>query len=777
MILPTLPNGVPVLWSLVAVLTAGAQSNYEPYAFTTVAGVPNHGGADGTGSDARFFDPLGVAVDGAGNVYVADFHNDTLRKVTPGGVVSTLAGLAGSYGSNDGKGAVARFGNAHGGLIGAAADNLGNVYVSDYYNCTIRKVTAAGVVTTVAGLAGSFGGTDGTGSAARFTGPRGVALDRAGNLYVADAYNHTIRKITPQGVVTTVAGLAGTHGNTDGVGSVARFYYPSGVALDGGGSLYVTDTANHTIRKLSPSGTATWVVTTFAGLAGVSGGTDGTGSDARFDDPQGIAVDASGVIYVSEVNTDRLRKISPDGVVTKMAGLTDIPGSVDGPLAVARFSHPIGLAVDAGHNLYVADSGNNTIRKIAASGAVSTVAGQPGVATDGRNTSARFNHPAAVALDPRGNLYVADYQNNTIRKVNSAGVVTTLAGTPGVSGTNDGVGNAALFGGPTGIAVDREGDLIVADYPSHTIRKVSPVGANWVVTTLAGLAGIFGSTDGTRGAARFDQPQSVAVDRWDNIYVSDSGNHTIRQVTLDGQVITVAGLAGVSGSDDGSGSSARFNRPFGVAADVAGNLFVADYNNDTIRQLSRVGTLWSVTTLAGQAGKAGYADGVGGAATFYEPHGLAVDLAGNVFVVDSGNQLIRKVTPAGGVSTLAGQPGIPESADGVGGAVRFFAEDGIAVDSAGSLYVADTGNNTIRRGFASVSMPMIATGSTWADGHQFGFYVTGPAGQSVVVDTTADLVQWQPKQTNLLNGILQFSEPQPVGVKPRFYRVRPQSNP
>jgi hypothetical protein len=224
---------------------AHAQSTYTPYTFSTLAGYSGYGNADGTGSAARFYLPNGVAVDSAGNVYVADASNCTIRKVTAGGVVTTLAGLAESYGSADGTGSAAQFVYP----TGVAEDSAGNVYVADNNNSTIRKVTAGGVVTTLAGLAGSSGSADGTGSAARFNGPLGVAVDNAGNVYVADAGNSTIRKVTAGGVVTTLAGFAGSSGSADGTGSAARFYIPRGVAVDSAGNVFVADGGNNTIRK------------------------------------------------------------------------------------------------------------------------------------------------------------------------------------------------------------------------------------------------------------------------------------------------------------------------------------------------------------------------------------------------------------------------------------------------------------------------------------------------------------------------------------------------
>ncbi|MCE9659205.1 MAG: hypothetical protein K8R60_11650 [Burkholderiales bacterium] len=308
--------------------------------------------------------------------------------------------------------------------LGVAVDAAGNFYVADTSNHTIRKITPAGVVTTLAGLAGSPGSADGTGSAARFNVPRGVAVDGAGNVYVADTSNVTIRKITPAGVVSTLAGLAGTGGSADGTGSAARFGQPFGVAVDGSGNVYVADTVNSTIRMITPAG----VVSTLAGLAGSAGSVDGTGSAARFASPHGVAADAAGNVYVVEVS-HTVRRITPAGVVSTLAGLANAVGSADGSGSAARFADPRGVAVDAADNVYVADTANHTIRRITPAGAVSTLAGLAGSPgnIDGTGNAARFNQPRGVGVDAAGNVYVADTSNSAIRKVTPAGVVTTVA--------------------------------------------------------------------------------------------------------------------------------------------------------------------------------------------------------------------------------------------------------------------------------------------------------------------------------------------------------------
>ena len=309
----------------------------DPSGISLLAGsIGGSGNVDGTGSAARFNYPTGVAVDASGNVFVGDLENHTIRKITSAGVVTTLAGTAGSPGSSDGTGAAARFS----GPFGVAVDASGNVFVADTSNNTIRKITSAGVVTTLAGTAGSPGSSDGTGAAARFFSPTGVAVDASGNVFVADMSNHTIRKITSAGVVTTLAGTAGFSGSSDGTGAAARFNYPRGVAVDASGNLYVADADNHTIRKITSVG----VVTTLAGTAGSDGSSNGTGAAASFNFPYGVAVDASGNVYVADTENHTIRKITSAGVVSTLAGAAGSRGIVLGALP-STLAYPSGVAV------------------------------------------------------------------------------------------------------------------------------------------------------------------------------------------------------------------------------------------------------------------------------------------------------------------------------------------------------------------------------------------------------------------------------------------------
>jgi uncharacterized repeat protein (TIGR01451 family) len=312
---------------------------------STLAGS-DRGALDGTGAAAQFSTPRGLAMDAAGNIYVADASNGRIRKITPAGVVTTLAGSTDGYA--EGTGAAAKFGYP---TNSVAVDAAGNVYVADGGNNRVRKITPAGVVSTLAGDVSVF----------IFYQPLGVAVDATGTVYVADSYNNRICKVTPGGTVSTLAGSAtggtGSAGYADGTGTAAKFLTPNGVVVDASGNVYVTDAGNFVIRKISPAG----VVTTLAGS--VEGYADGAGSAAKFEHLSGPAIDAAGNIYIGDLGNNRIRKITPAGVVSTVAGSSSL-GYADGPVATAQFANPFAVTVDAAGTLYVSDVDNNRIRRI-----------------------------------------------------------------------------------------------------------------------------------------------------------------------------------------------------------------------------------------------------------------------------------------------------------------------------------------------------------------------------------------------------------------------------
>jgi len=680
-----LPSAVRQGWPdlallLVAFLTAFPVAA-EEYEFTTLAGYPGYGSNDGAGSQARFNQPVGIAMDLAGQVYVADRENHVIRKISPAGLVSTFAGSAGLVGNDDGRGGEARFT----GPEAVAVDRTGHVYVAA--NQTIRKITPEGFVTTLAGLAGNAGNVDGRGIEARFSQPRGIAVDRFGQIYVADGGNRTIRRISPEGEVTTLS--AG--------GERIRIANPVGIAVDDSGQLFVAD--NLTIRRVSVDG----AVTTLAGQEGNPGSGDGPGDVARFGGLTGLTLDRQGWIYVADSENATIRKVSPEGFVTTLAGRAGRPGSQDGRGSDARFGgHPpnyfpdlIGVAVDGNGQVYVADSGNNVVRQIAPDGLVTTWAGfadlQGGVTSDGAGPAARFGYPGGIAVGPDGQVFVLDIVNiwapdMLVRKITPAGVVTTWEITSEDQGSS-----GPLLNYPRGIAVDQRGVAYVWD--DHVIMRISPDG---VMTVLAGMRGESGSADGVGTSARFSSISGLAVDRTGQVYVADESNCTVRRIRPEGVVTTLAGLAGSPGHQDGVGSAARFNSLSELAVDHAGQIYVVD--DYTIRRITSDGV---VTTLAGRAGEPGSVDGTE-AARFSSLGGLAVDGRGQIYVADG--TTIRRVSPEGAVTTLAGQPEISGSTDGFGADARFSSArawvngpNHVAADDSGQVYVADVGNRTIRK--------------------------------------------------------------------------------
>ncbi len=394
---------------------------------------------------------------------------------------------------------------------------------------------------------------------------------------------------------------------------------------------------------------------------------------------------------------------------------------------------------------------------------VTTLAGQALVsgAANGTGTNAAFSDPAAIVADAHGNFFVADSQNHAIRKVTTNGVVTTFAGSLGVAGTSDGTGTGARFNSPCGLAFDGSGNLFVSDTGNSTIRKITPAGA---VSTFAGSAGQSGFADGAAGSAQFSSPLGIVVAPNGNVYVADCGNHCLRAIS-GGVVSTFAGRPQVWGTADGRGTNAQFDGPIGLAFDSHTNLFVSDANNDTIRIIAPDR---SVTTFAGVANEDGAADGDLNSARFRSPAEMAFDPKGNLFIADSFNQTIREITTNGVVSTVSGMTAIDGSVDGENGVARFYNPYGVVVAADGSLLIADTYNELVRQVLVPFRLALQISGATQVTTISWDSVV----GKKYQVQVKSDLsVSWTNLASILTATNLTLSAPDASAGRSRYYRV------
>ena len=721
----------------------------------TVAGngIKGFSGDGGPATNASLDNPLGVAVDGTGNLYITDTLNHRIRRVDGAtGIITTVAGNGESGISGDGGPATSASLDL---AVDVAVDGSGNLYIGDAQNNRIRKVDGAtGVITTVAGTGiAVFSGDGGPATRARLNTPTGIVVDGTGNLYIADFGNHRIRRVdAATGVITTVAGTAAFSGD-GGLAISAQLDFPRGVAVDGSGNLYIADQGNNRIRRVDGG---TGVITTVAGTgAGGFSGDGGLATSAQLIIPRGVALDGLGNLYISDSGNNHVRRVdTATGVITTVAGNGTAGFSGDGgPATSASLTGPRGLAMDSSDNLYVADRGNNRIRYVdLATGVITTVAGNgtEGFSGDGGPaTRAGLWSPNGLAVGGTGNLYIADGGNNRIRRVDVAtGVIGTVAGneTSGFSG-DGGRANAASLSFPLDLAVDGSGNLYIADFRNHRVRKVeglaapgaspgtgpffsptlvparaatatptaTPTPHGPIITTVAGNGTDgFSGDDGPATSASLDEPGGLAVDSTGNLYIVDTQNHRIRKVdAATGVITTVVGIgtAGFSGNG-GPATTASLSNPIGLAVDVSGNLYIADAGNNRIR---KVDAATGVITMVAGRGTEGFS-GDGGPATrarLDNPWDVAVDDTGNLYIADFGNNRVRKVDAATGIiSTVAGNRTAGFSGDGgPATSARLRELRGVTVDGSGNLYIADSVNRRIRRVDAATGIITTVAGS------------------------------------------------------------------
>lgn len=620
---------------------------------TVVAGTGAPGytgdGITGGAGNASLYHPTSVAVDATGNVYVADQYNCVIRKVDTANTITTIAGIAGActYGGDGGKGTAANLYYP----AGVAVDGSGNLYIADYSNCRVRKVIlSTDIISTYAGN-GTCGytGDSGAATSAEVNVPEGVAVDSAGNLYIADTNNYVIREVTKSnGKIATIAGnhVDGFSGD-GGLATSAEMNAVYQLGVNGAGTLVTfADYNNQRVRQFTVGGNINTVAGT--GTAGFSGdGGAATSADLYY--PEGVAVTSTGTVYIGDSSNYRIRLFTVGGDISTVAG----NGSATVETQLNNIApqgtvlqYPYGLATDAAGDVYVAESHNYMVRElIHSSDLVTFFAGDGtyGYSGDGgKATSAELTYDYGVAKDSSGNVYIADTYNHIIRIVNSAGTINTFAGIPqraGFTGDGGAATSAELYY-PNGVAVDSKGNVYIADTDNDVVRKVS----GGTITTIAGLpnrAGYSGD-GGPATAAQMNQPTAIAVDPAGNIFIADYYNCRVREVNAITQIMTTAAGNGTcSFTGDGVATENGVGYPQGVDVDANDNLFIGDYFN-RVRWVNPSGIM---TTIAGN-GTGGY-NGDGGLATSAElsgPAGIVLDSSGDVLVSDYNNLRVRQIS-------------------------------------------------------------------------------------------------------------------------------------
>ena len=686
--------------------------NHSTGLMSTFAG--GYLGDGGAATTAILAEPCGDAVDALGNIFVADTDNNRVREINHAtGAMTTVAGTgATGYNGDNLQATAATLSSPR----GVALDSAGNLYIADYSNNRVREVNlASGLITTIAGngLAG-YGGDGGTATAAEIWNPSAIALDASGDLFIADYSNQRIRAVNlTTGVITTIAGGGVMDGQP---ATVAPLSNPQNVVVDSAGNLFIADANHNRVREVN---CATGVITTVAGngTAGYSGD-GGPATAAELSGPSALVLDGSGDLFIVDGGNDRVRevKLGTDNITT-VAGNGSWAFSGDGGAATSAGMSPAGVAVDSAGNLYLTDS--NRVREVNhATGVITTVAGGgTSLGDGGPATAASLNGPVGIALDSAGNLYIADERNNRIREVNaSTRIITTVAG-GGTSLGDNGPATAATLWLPAGIAVDSAGDLFIADGGNSRVREVQV--SSHVITTVAGNGNWVFSGDGGEATSAGFAPAGVTVDSVGNLFIADSANNRIREVTASTNLIsTVAGNGSTNyGGDGGLASLAVISGPQSIAVDSLGNLYIGDTANNRVRKINLSSDL--ITTVAGNGSNGYSSDGAQATAAYMsQPDGVAVDSAGNLYIADYGNELIRMVNASTGIlTTIAGNSTAGFGGDGgPAGAALLYGPCSIAIDSAGNLYIADSGNNRIREvaagGVTLVVNPAIASSTT-----------------------------------------------------------------
>lgn len=746
-----------------AVTAAVLSASVPAQVITTVAGGGSLVGDGAPATTAALDYPQGIAVDVRGLVHIADTADRLVRRIAANGTIQLEAGAgtdtSGPTGINGDGGAaiVATLGSPHG--ICFAPD--GSMYIADSPFNRIRRVSPSGIITTVAGN-GSYAhaGDGGVATSASLQYPMGVVVDAGGVLYVSE--ENYIRRIGTDGTISTIAGGGNVAVTGDAVATTVALNRPIGLALDSSGNLYVAETRGHRILRLDAQG----VIHRIAGdgLPDYSGD-GGAAAAARLSSPQGVAIESTGALAIADTGNHVIRRVTSDGRISTIAGTGSQRFAGDGGQALeASFMFPQSIVADATGNLYVADIGDasddppigrrindSRIRKIVRDGTITTIAGNGTNYYLGENVDANtaaFYLPGKIVFDKSGSLLIADIGNNVVRKITPDYKIVTIIGDPLSGGDYYGDGGSAAkagLNGPVGLRVSKGGEIYVADADNNVIRKVD---ASGIISTFAGSGRLGYSGDGGNSRdAKLTSPFDVDIDSEGNVFIADASNNVVREVLPDGTIRAFAGTGkgacalscypgdgGYSG-DGGPAIAAELNDVVGITLSASGEAFIVDGYNHAIRKVAKDG---AISTVAGD-GTAGYA-GDGGPATkarLHFPTSIAFDAQGQMFIADSGNNVIREVMLDGSIRTVAGDGQCGYSGDG---GPATYAElcfpYGISVDANGDVYVADTENNVVRKIFMSVvtaQMNLDQRGLTGA------WYAPSTSGQGLLLEVYHDI--------------------------------------
>jgi trimeric autotransporter adhesin len=763
---------LPALVVALAGVLFAPQILFAQYAISTVAG----GGPNNlTALSASIGYPGSIAFDTAGNAYIADSYSSQIFKVSTAGTLTLVAGN-GTFGySGDGGPATSA---ALSGPEGVFVDSAGNIFIADSDNSVIREVVAAsGNIQTVAGNGKpGYSGDGGPATSAQLDDPFGIFVDGAGDIFIADTDNAAIREVVG-GTIQTVAGNGTicpdptTACGDGGTATSAELDLPEGVFVTSG-NIFIADTDNNRIRVVNTGASPITVAgisippgdiqsvaganyQSDGGTACLDAGDGGLATSANLCAPDGVFVDASGDIFIADTNNFAIREVATStvNIITTVAGTLGTEGySGDGRLATsADLNYPSNMVVDSSGDIFIADTDNFVIREVVAStGDIQTNIGNNTLAYSGDGglaVSAELNTPGGVAIDSLGNIYIADSANSVVREVLAAtGDIQTVAGN-GIAGYSGdgGAATSAELNGPEGVFVDSAGNIFIADTGNSVIREVTASSGNIATVAGDGVPGYTGD-NGAATSAEINNPFGVFVDSAENIFIADTDNSVIREVTASSGVITTVAGNGTDCTDpttpcgDGAAAtSAQLNSPAGVFVDQAEDIFIADTFDFRIREVTA--SNGTISAVAGTGGR-GYA-GDGAAATSAEldtPYGLFVDAAGDIFIADTDNAVIREVVAASGnIQTVAGNNAAGAGFSGDGGQstlAQLNTPSSVVGNTAGNFWIADTDNSRIRELVPAIFVTVTPNPVNVAVSTQQQFTAT-------VIGTSNTSVTWQ----------------------------------